>query len=52
MRYNSGVMSDIHIPERPGWCLEDEEDVTVDDEVSGKIKSKGRKRFPDFQNEV
>ena len=51
-RYNGGVMSDIPIPERPGWCLEEEGDTPTENEVHGKVKGKGRKRYVEFQNEV
>ena len=51
-RYNGGVMSDIPIPERPDWCLEEEGDTPTENEVHGKVKGKGRKRYMDFQNEV
>ena len=45
-------MSDIPIPERPDWCLEEEGDTLADDEAQGKVKGKGRKRYAEFQNEV
>lgn len=45
-RYGGGV-SDISIPERPQWCFDNEEE-----DPSHQVKSKGKKRYGEFQNEV
>ena len=46
-------MGDIPLPVRPDWCLEDDEDNLDDDGgINGKFKSRGRRKLPEFQNEV
>ena len=45
-------MGDIEIPERPGWCLEEEDGDTPTHESNARVKNKGRKRHQEFQNEV
>ena len=44
-------MGDIVIPDRPDWCLEEDEGAH-DDGVSRRLKSGGRRKLPEFQNEV
>lgn len=46
-------MTDILIPERPGWCLEEEEgNAPTDNETNGRIQNRGKRKQHGFQNEV
>lgn len=44
-------MTDIPIPERPGWCQEEEEEA-AENKANGRIQNKGKRKHHDFQNEV
>lgn len=47
-------MTDIPIPERPGWCQEEDEGgyTSAENKANGRIQNKAKRKHHDFQNEV